>query len=418
MEDRKMTRRGFVALTGAASLGTLLAACGGGGSEPATTAEAGGGTTEAPPATTEAPPATTEAPPATTEAAAGPTFDPATEPDGPIEFFEWVGYDDTSPWMWQTYLDSEYNAKSPLKFTFLDNDIQALAKVASGYSPDAIHPCIAYWPDFNSAGLIQPFDLSLLPDYEGIPEAVRIGGVDSATGLTYHVPFDIGFSSLVYRADKIPLDPGAETWSIFLDEAYAGRMAMYSDPVTIIKIGALINEGAIDPNKLNSDQIAAAKETMTKARPNIRNFWSNSQENIDDFINGNIWATYMWPDGFIQASRHEKMKDVEVRYMWPTEGRLGWVCGFVLGAHSERPGRTSLAIAAANTPAASAALTDNWYYLGAQQNGTDALIQDQTLIPLLSLDDPSAFEPPRTWFEEPLPNRQEYSEAGEAVKAA
>ncbi len=416
MIDRSnMDRRGFLALTGATSLAALLAACGGGGDEPApaTTAEAGGGTTE------EAPPATTEeAPPATTEAAAGPTFDPASEPDGPIEFFEWAGYDDTAPWMWQTYLDSEFNATSPLKFTFLENDIQALAKVASGYSPDAIHPCIAYWPDFNSAGLIQPFDTALLPDLEGIPEAIRAGGVDSASGLTYHVPFDIGFSALVYRADEIPLDPAAESWSLILDEQYAGKMALYSDPVTLIKIGALINEGAINPNHLTSEQIAASKETMIAAKPNIRNFWDNNQGNIDDFINGNVWATYMWPDGYLQAIRHEKLKDVEVRYMWPTEGRLAWVCGFVLGANTERPGRTSLAIAAANTPAAGAALTDNFAYGSAQQNGVQELIKDTELIEIFSLNDPSAFAAPRAWFEEPLPNRQEYAEAGEAVKAA
>ena len=46
------------------------------------------------------------------------------------------------------------------------------------------------------------------------------------------------------------------------------------------------------------------------------------------------------------------------------------------------------------------------------------LIKDKELISIFSLDDPSAFEPPRAWFEQPLPNRQEYAEAGEAVKAA
>jgi spermidine/putrescine-binding protein len=104
--------------------------------------------------------------------------------------------------------------------------------------------------------------------------------------------------------------------------------------------------------------------------------------------------------------------------MWPKEGRLAWVCGFVLHANSERPGRATLAVAAANTPAAAAALTDNFAYGGAQQEGVQELIQDKELISIFSLDDPSAFAPPRTWFEKFLPNRQEYAEAGEAVKAA
>ncbi len=411
MEDRKMTRRGFVALTGAASLGTLLAACGGGGSEPATTAEAGGGTTEAPPATTEAPPATTEA-------AAGPTFDPATEPDGPIEFFEWVGYDDTSPWMWQTYLDSEYNAKSPLKFTFLENDQQALAKVASGYSPALIHPCIAYWRDFHAAGLVQPFDTALLPDYEGIPEAIRAGGVGD-DGLVYHVPFDIGFSTLTYRADKIQISPEEESWSILLNPEYEGKIGIFSDDIAIIKIGALINAGEpINPNQLTTEQIQAAKETMIKAKPQIRTFWGAQADTVNDFVNGNLWATYTWPDGYWSIKNHEKMKDVEVRYMWPKEGRLAWVCGLVLHAQTEQPGRATMAVAATNTPAASAALTDVYQYGGAQQAGVQELVQNKELIAAFSLDDPTAFAPPRAWFEEYLPNRKEYVDAAAEVKAA
>jgi spermidine/putrescine transport system substrate-binding protein len=409
-ENSKLSRRGFVALTGAASLSALLAACGGGeeAAEPAAPAE---------PSEPAAPAEPSE--PAEPAAPASPTFDPASEPDGPITFFEWAGYDDTAPWMWQTYTDSEYNAGSPLKFEFLENDIQALAKVASGYTPDVIHPCIAYWPDFQAAGLIQPFDTALLPDLEGIPEDIRSGGVEEETGLTYHVPFDIGFSSLVYRADKIPITTEEESWSLLLDPAYEGKLATYSDPVTIIKIGALINAGEpIDPNVLTSEQIQAAKETMIEAKPQIRNFWSGNQDNIDDFINGNVWATYMWPDGYLQALRHEKLAGVDVRYMWPKEGRLAWVCGFVLHANSERPGRATLAVAAANTPAAAAALTDNFAYGGAQQEGVQELIQDKELISIFSLDDPSAFAPPRTWFEKFLPNRQEYAEAGEAVKAA
>jgi len=425
--NRKMSRRGFVALTGAASLSALLAACGGGGgeaAEPAAPAEPAEPAEPAPAEPAPAEPAPAESPPAETGEAAspalaeGPTFDPASEPDGPVTFFEWAGYDDTAPWMWKTYTSGEYAQSSPLKFEFLENDIQALAKVASGYSPDVIHPCIAYWPDFQAAGLIQPWDKALLPDYEGIPEAIRGPGV-SEDGLIYHVPFDIGFSSLVYRADKIPITPEEESWSLLLDPAYEGKLATYSDPVTIIKIGALINAGEpIDPNKLDSDQIAAAKETMIKAKPQIRNFWSGNQDNINDFINGNVWATYMWPDGYLQALRHEKLQGVDVRYMWPKEGRLAWVCGFVLHANTERPGRATLAIAAANTPQAAASLTDVFAYGSAQQAGVTDLIKDKELISIFSLDDPSAFAPPRAWFEQPLPNRQEYSEAGEAVKAA
>ncbi len=188
--------------------------------------------------------------------------------------------------------------------------------------------------------------------------------------------------------------------------------------MTIIKIGGLINEGGpTDPNKFNSEQIQAAKETMIKAKPQIRNFWSNQNDAINDFVNGNVWATYTWPDGYYKIKNHKKMEGVDVRYMWPKEGRLAWVCGFVLNSQSERPGRSTLAVAAANTPEVGAWLIDDYQYTSAQQNGVVDLVQNKDLITEFSIDDPTAFAPPRAWFEAPLP-RQAYAEAGAEVKAA
>ena len=128
-----------------------------------------------------APAASTGAAAGTTAAAATPPkFNPASEPGGAIKVFEWAGYDDKN--MWADYLKGPYNATSPLKFTFLENDQQALAKVASGVQYDLIHPCIAYWPDYKAAGLIQAFDPALLPDYQGIPEAIQSQVFDPAHG--------------------------------------------------------------------------------------------------------------------------------------------------------------------------------------------------------------------------------------------
>ncbi len=409
MEGKHLDRRGFLALTGATSLGALLAACGGASDSsssaettaPATTAEAAGGETAAETA-------------AASTAAAAPAFDAASEPDGPIEVFEWAGYE--VPEMWADYVNGEYAKSSPLKFTFLENDQQALAKVASGYNPDIIHPCIAYTKDWAAAELIQPWDTSLLPDFAGIPASISEGG--AIDGQQYHVPFDIGFSTLTYRADKIPLTEDEESWSVLLDEAYKGKLSIFSDDVAIIKIGALINEGAIDPNVLTTEQIQAAKETMIKVKPNLRNFWGAQTDTINDFVNGNLWATYTWPDGYWKIKNHKKMEGVDIRYMSPKEGRLAWVCGFVLNAQTERPGRAHAAVAAANTPEVGAWLTDVYQYGSAQQDGVTELIKDKALITTFSLDDPAAFAPPRAWFEKPLDNRKEYVDAAAEVKAS
>jgi spermidine/putrescine transport system substrate-binding protein len=397
-----LNRRGFFTATGGISIAALLAACGG--------SDSGSDDTGAASTPAAAPAASTDAAPA---AAAAPKFDPTTE-TGPIKTFEWAGYE--VPEMWEGYVKGPFNADSPMKFTFLENDQQALAKVASGVEYDLIHPCIAYWPDYKAAGLIQAFDPSLLPSYEGIPEAIRQPGVDT-DGLIYHVPFDIGFSTLTYRADKV--NPAELSWNVLLDAQYKGRMALFSDEVSIIKIGHLINAGApVDPNVLTSEEIAAAAETMKKVAPNLRNFWASQTDTVNDFVNGNIDMTYTWPDGYWNIKNHPKMKGVPIEYMKPKEGRLAWVCGLVLGANSKVPGRATSAVAAANDPKVAAWLTDAYQYASAQQDGVAALVQSKEIVTAFGLDDPTAFAPPQAWFEAPLPNRAEYVKAGQDVKAS
>ena len=400
-------RKGFIALTGATSLAAFLAACG--GSDPAATTAAATGDAQASGITSE-------------EAAAGPKFDPAAEPDGTIEVFTWAGYDDSetdgAPWMWSQYQGGAYGTKSPLKFTFLEDDPQALAKVAAGYAPDIIHPCIDYTQQWKDGGLIQPFDMSLLPDFAGIPEAISAGGV--IDGQQYFVPFDVGFSCLTYDADVVNFDKvgGEESWEILLDDTYKGKMAFFSEAVSTIKVGHLINKGAVDPNVMTTEDIAAAKETALKVKANLRNYWTSQTDTVNDFVNGNLVATYTWPDGYWKIKNHPKMKGRNIKYMQPTQGRLAWTCGMVLNSQTKQPGRATMAMASTNTPQAGANLLDIYQYAAAQQEGVMDLIKDKALIKAFSIDDPTAWAPPKAWFEAPLPNFREYVMAGQEVKSA
>ena len=196
-----------------------------------------------------------------------------------------------------------------------------------------------------------------------------------------------------------------------------GPLALFSDEVSIIKIGHLINAGAVDPNVLTTEEIQAAAETMKKVAPNLRNFWASQTDTVNDFINGNIDMTYTWPDGYWKIKNHAKMKGVPIEYMQPKEGRLAWVCGFVLGA--DQGARSCTWPSPRRTPRRSPpGSTDVYQYASAQQNGVAALIQNKEMVTAFQLDDPTAFAPPHAWFEAPLPNRAEYVDAAAEVKAS
>ncbi len=402
MTNPYLNRKGFLAMTGATSLAAFLAACGGSSSN----SNAGGETA-------------TEAAADGTSSAQAVAFDPATEPDGAIEIFTWAGYDDSeidgSPWMWSQYEDGEYGSKSPLKFTFLNDDTQALAKVASGYNPDIIHPCGGYVLRWKEAGLIQPLDVSLLPDWDGVPEALKASGL--IDGAYYHMPFDVGFTSLTYDADAVDFSQvgGEESWKILLDDRYKGKISLFNGPDEVIAYAALANRGAKDPIHLTLEEIAAAKETALKMKQNVRNYWTSQTETVNDFVNGNILITVTWPDGYWNIKNHKKMKGRNIKYMQPVEGRLLWTCGMVLNSQSQRPGRAMLAMAATNTPQAGADLIDNYQYAAAQQNGVMELVTDQALIGAFGLNDPALWEPPMAWAQTQVTPYKEYIAAGTEV---
>ena len=125
------------------------------------------------------------------------------------------------------------------------------------------------------------------------------------------------------------------SWNLLLDERYKGRIGFFTDGVDIIQVGGLIN-GVSDPNKMSSEEIEAAKQTMLKAKKNIRTFWTNQTEAVQEMVAGNLDITYGWPDAWYNVKA--RLPDADVQYLDPVEGRLAWVCGYVLMKDTPRAG--------------------------------------------------------------------------------
>ena len=94
---------------------------------------------------------------------------PIGQEPGNLSIYEWQGYEAagtkaqkaygmTVPG--KSYVD-KYGADS-LTYTAFPSDDIAVNKVAAGTQFDLMHPCISYVKDWTNAGLIQPFDVSLL----------------------------------------------------------------------------------------------------------------------------------------------------------------------------------------------------------------------------------------------------------------
>jgi len=435
--ERELSRRRLLQAAGGVSVAGLLAACGSdtsddGGdaaapsssappasSAPASSAEATTGAASTAADTGSTAPATTAAEAPTTQGTAASgggvslQLDPATE-KGALEIFDWQGYEDTAGPFWTRYTEGPYGKSNPLKFTFLENDQQALAKSAAGFKTDIAHPCLAFTKNWLDAGLIQPWDVSQIEGFDTInPKLYEASVFDDQV---YGIPWDWGYVSLVYRADRV--DPKELSWNLLLDERYKGRIGFFTDGVDIIQVGGLIN-GVADPNKMSSEEIEAAKQTMLKAKKNIRTFWTVQSDAVAEMIAGNLDITYGWPDAWFNV-KDGLPPEADVQYLDPVEGRLAWVCGYVLMKDTPRPGLAHEFVECIPTTENAVALMDNYYY-GAAGGGTPealAQVKNKDIISTFGLDDlETALAPPKTWLLQYLPNRAEYVKAAEEVKA-
>lgn len=388
--DRRLGRRELLELGATTAGAGLLAACGGAGKEesqqPSGAGAGAAGSTEAEPA-----------------APAEPVVPPVEDEPGDLLVFDWAGYEVKPLWR-------QYRRKfpdQPPKYTFLTSDDQALGKVRAGFRADLVHPCVGYVRDWVELGVVQPFDPSLISHFDQLnPAMVAAGQVD---GQQYFIPCEWGFSSLLYRTDKV--EPGEASWQLMYDERYEGKISWFDGIETLIIAGYI--RGFPDPWDMTDEELDIVKADLTDKKRLVRTFWSSYTDLNADFANGNVWIAYAWPDAWVTA----KGEGVDVAYMEPKEGRLSWVCGFVLFAETENYRHAHEYVDAWASPETAAWVVTNYAY-GHANTAVDLAELDPTLVEAFKLADPNVLTEPRTHIDRYVPRRRDYGKAWSEVKAA
>src|SRR6185437_1682896 len=104
--------------------------------------------------------------------------------------------------------------------------------------------------------LAQEIDTSKLKNWDKVPDAFKqIGQIN---GKQYFVPWDWGFSSILYRTDKIP---NVDSWDVLFDQQYKGHLSMWDDGPGAVTVSAYIH--GYDEKNITDDQLAAIKAEWT-----------------------------------------------------------------------------------------------------------------------------------------------------------
>ena len=344
----------------------LVAACTGSTASPSAavpTSVASAGPTAAPP---------TSAPPT-----AAPTEVPAAKVTGNLTVLDWPGYDQEI--FWADFKSTYANAKAAFEIGQSDADIYS--KMKAGDQADVFHPYTGWLQFYVDEGLAAEIDTSRLKNWDKVPDSFKkIGQIN---GKQYFVPWDWGFTSILYRTDKVkaPID----SWAALLDPKYKGHISMWDDGPGAVTVSSYIH--GWDETKVTPDQLAQTKQEWIAQRGLNRLYWGSEPDLTAAMKSGEVWVAYAW-----QGAYATLLADgVPVAYATPKEGRNSWV-----GVYGIRKDSPNYDLALRFLDAKLGAVTGNNlvtnYFYGTSNGEVMRSITDKTLKKAFSIDDPSILQ--------------------------
>ena len=337
------------------------------------------------PASTSRPSSASSAAPSTaptTQPTATPTpSQPAETPTGPVtgnlSVLEWSGYED--PLYWADFAEKYPEVDVSFEFGISDADIYG--KMKAGSQADVFHPYTGWLQFYVDEGLVAEIDTTKLANWDKVPDYFKaVGQID---GKQYFVPFDWGFTSILYRTDKV--DP-VDSWSVLFDDKYDNHISMWDDGPGAVTTSSYIH--GYDETAVTDEQLAAIQTEWTAQAPLNALYWASEYADlVPAFQSGDVWLAYAWQGAYATLLG----EGMEVAYAEPKEGRNSWVG--LYGIRSDSPNYDlALRFLDEKLGVQAGVNTITNFYYGHVSSEAQAQITDENLIEAFSIDDPTVLE--------------------------
>lgn len=239
----------------------------------------------------------------------------AADPD--LTVLDWAGWEIDG--MLQPYADK--NGDKPTYVFFADDD-EAFQKMSSGFKADVVHPCAAAVPRYIDAGLIEPWDVSKIPEFANIPE--RMSKPFTNDQGVWFIPTDYAYTAIAYNAETVPAEDVASV-QVFASDKYAGRISLPDNTDDVWSL-AFMATGVTSWDNVTDEQFQAAADWLRKVHPNVRAYWSDPSELAQLMASGEVQVAWSWNDPVAIL----KGENFPVGFnRAATEGAATWYCGFV-----------------------------------------------------------------------------------------
>ena len=239
--------------------------------------------------------------------------------DRDLLVFDWAGWEIDG-------VLTDYVAKHGAKptYSFYADDDEAFQKLSSGFRADVAHPCVASLPRYHDAGLIEPWDVSRIPEFANIAPHLLDSDLIKNDGSVWFIPTDYAYTATAYNTTEVPVADVA-TLAVFTDPKYAGRTSLPDSADDVWSL-AFLATGVSDWDDVTDDQFTTAANWLREAHKNVRAYWSDPSEMSQLMATGEVLVSWSWNDGVALLAAEGFPIGFERS---PVEGASTWFCGYV-----------------------------------------------------------------------------------------
>jgi len=194
---------------------------------------------------------------------------------------------------------------------------EMLAKLqAGGTGWDVFVPTNYTISTYKDLDLIQPLDLSKLPNYDAAAYETRFVEAGSIDGVTYAVSKDWGTTGYAVNTAKVtePMTSWKQFWDLSM-EKYTGRTMVHDYQLTTI--GNALKYYGYSFNSIDTAELAEAEKLLLAAKPHLFAINSDYQPSMRS---GDAWMTVCWTGDAKQMHRDLP----EIVYVVAKEGGEIW----------------------------------------------------------------------------------------------
>jgi len=233
-----------------------------------------------------------------------------------LKILTWEGYADDQ---WVKEFEKDTGATVKVSYTGSVDEIFAKMEGSKGADFDVVAIETSSYKRLYQQKLIQPLDLSKLPNYQNLSPVFQKIDAITFDGKPYAAPYAWGSLPLIYDKKAFPTPP--DSWEVMWDPKFAGKILAMDDANNEISNTALVL-GYKDPFNLTDEQFAAVRKKLLEQKALVLNYYAGFDDGISIFAQNAVPMMFSMGEpqvGMLQS------KGVDAAMTIPKEGAIGWI---------------------------------------------------------------------------------------------